>query len=64
MTTREGMRKYEFRMAYLDRLDLRTSGPAFDELNAFGAEGWHIVHVKEDPMRERSLAFFLEREVG
>ncbi len=56
------MHKYEFKLAFLDRLDLRTHGPDFDELNALGAEGWHIVHIKEDPKSERSLAIFMERE--
>ncbi len=58
------MHKYEFKLAFLDRLDLRTSGHDFVELNALGADGWHIVHIKEDPKSERSLAIFLEREVA
>jgi hypothetical protein len=57
------MRRYEFRIVHLDRLELRTSGAALDQLNALGAEGWHIVHVKEAPLRERDLAIFLEREI-
>jgi hypothetical protein len=28
-----------------------------------GAEGWHVVHIKETPLRERDLAIYLEREI-
>jgi hypothetical protein len=57
------MRKYEFRLVFLDRLELRSNGAALDELNALGAEGWHIVHIKEDPLQAKNLAVFLEREI-
>jgi hypothetical protein len=57
------MRRYQFQIVHLDRLELRTSGAALDQLNALGAEGWHIVHIKEAPLRERDLAVFLEREL-
>lgn len=57
------MAKYEFRVVSLDRIELRESGsPAANELNAAGADGWHIVHVKEDPQHGRDLLIFLERE--
>jgi hypothetical protein len=58
------MRRYQFQIVHLDRLELRTSGAALDQLNALGAEGWHVVHVKEAPLRERDLAIFLEREIS
>jgi hypothetical protein len=58
------MRRYEFQIVHLDRLELRTSGEALAELNALGAQGWHIVHIKETPLRERDLAIFLEREIS
>jgi hypothetical protein len=58
------MRKYEFKIAFLDRLELRTGGAALDQLNALGAEGWRIVHIKDDPQRERDFAIILEREAG
>jgi hypothetical protein len=58
------MRQYQFQVVFLDRLDLRTNGPDFDRLNALGGEGWHIVHIKDDPKNERHLAVFLEREIG
>ena len=58
------MRQYQFQVVYLDRLELRTNGSALEQLNALGAEGWHIVHIKVDPMRERDLAVFLEREIS
>ena len=57
------VRRYQFQIVYLDRLELRTNGAALDQLNALGAEGWHVVHIKETPMRERDLAIFLEREI-
>lgn len=57
------MAKYEFKVVSLDRTELRESGsPAAVELNALGADGWHIVHVKEDPQHGRDLLIFLERE--
>jgi hypothetical protein len=50
-------------MEFFDRIELRTQGTrALDQLNALGAEGWRIVHVKEDPQHARDLAVFLERE--
>jgi hypothetical protein len=58
------MRRYQFQIVFLDRLELRTNGAALEQLNALGAEGWHVVHIKEDPMRERDLAIFLEREIS
>ena len=57
------MTRYEFTVVALDRAELRQSGsPAANELNALGADGWHIVHVKEDPQHGRDLLIFLERE--
>lgn len=57
------MATYEFKVVSLDRAELRESGsPASNELNAQGADGWHIVHVKEDPQHSRDLLIFLERE--
>jgi hypothetical protein len=56
--------KYEFNLVFLDRLELRTNGAAFEKLNGLGAEGWHIVHIKDDPRHERDLAVFMERQVS
>lgn len=57
------MAKYEFKVVSLDRTELRQSGSsAANELDALGADGWHIVHVKEDPQHGRDLLIFLERE--
>ncbi len=58
------MHKYEFNLAFLDRSELRTNGDAFATMNELGSNGWHIVHIKEDPLSERDLAVFLEREVA
>jgi hypothetical protein len=58
------MKHYEFRLVFLDRVELRTDGPALGELNALGAEGWHVVHIHEDPQHNRDLAFFMERETA
>ena len=30
-------------MVYLDRLELRTSGAALEQLNELGADGWELV---------------------
>jgi hypothetical protein len=57
------MAKYEFKIVFLDRLELRTGGAALAELNALGGEGWHIVHLKDDPHRERDFAIILERQI-
>ncbi|MEO6991231.1 MAG: hypothetical protein ABI346_01280 [Candidatus Baltobacteraceae bacterium] len=57
------MRKYEFQVLSLDRIELREVGsPASNTLNGLGAEGWHIVHVREDPQHGRDLLIWLERE--
>ncbi len=57
------MRKYEFRLVFLDRLQLRSQGAALEELNRLGADGWRIVHIKEDPLKASDLAVFMEREL-
>lgn len=63
MNRSRAMAKYEFMVVSLDRTELRQSGsPAANDLNALGADGWHIVHVKEDPQYGRDLLIFLERE--
>lgn len=57
------MAKYEFKIVSLDRSELRREGSsASNELNGLGSQGWHIVHVKEDPQLGRDLLIFLERE--
>jgi len=57
------MTRYEFKVVSLDRSELREPGSkASGELNAMGSEGWHIVHVKEDPQHGRDLLIFLQRE--
>ncbi len=58
------MKRYEFQLSFFDRIELRTpDSPALNALNALGAQGWHIVHVREDPQHARDLGIFLEREV-
>lgn len=57
------MARYEFKVVSLDRSALRDpASNASAELNGMGSEGWHIVHVKEDPQHGRDLLIFLERE--
>jgi hypothetical protein len=65
-TLRTGfVRKFQFRLVALDRTDLRKSdSKELQRLNAIGSEGWHVIHVKEDPQNNRDLLFFLEREEG
>jgi len=63
MNSEKVMSQYEFQVVALDRSELRQSGSAAsNELNALGARGWHIVHVKEDPQHGRDLLIFLERK--
>ena len=58
------MKQFEFQVASLDRIELRQPGSgAANELNALGKDGWHVVHVKEDPQHNRDLLIFLEREI-
>lgn len=57
------MKQYEFKLVFLDRVELREeSSNALETLNALGAEGWHVINIREDVQHERSLAVFLERE--
>lgn len=57
------MKRFQFKLVALDRIELRKQdSQELGRLNAAGAEGWRIVHVKEDPQNNRDLLFFLERE--
>jgi hypothetical protein len=59
------VRQFEFKLVTVDRVDLRTeSSEGFRQLNALGADGWQIVHVREDPQSNRDLVVFLQRERG
>lgn len=54
---------FQFRVVTLDRIELRKDDSReMRHLNDLGSEGWHIVHIKEDPQNNRDLLFFLERE--
>lgn len=55
--------KFQFKLVAIDRIELRKDdSQEMRRLNALGFEGWHIVHVKEDPQNNRDLLLFLERE--
>ncbi len=56
------MKQYEFRVVFLDRIELREDGPALATLNDLGTNGWHIVSIRDDPQHNRDLALFMERE--
>ncbi len=56
------MKQYEFSLAFLDRLELRTEAGAFVKLNELGAAGWRVVSVRDDPQHNRDLIFIMERE--
>jgi hypothetical protein len=57
------VKRYEFKLLLLDRIELRAQDSnALSTLNALGAEGWHVVHIRDDVQTERSLAVFLERD--
>ena len=57
------MKQYEFKLVFLDRVELRNEDSnTLSTLNALGAQGWRVVHIREDVQHERSLAVFLERE--
>jgi hypothetical protein len=58
------MRRYEFQLVFLNRVELRTDGPSLARLNELGSQGWHIVHIREDPQHATDLAIFMEREVA
>jgi hypothetical protein len=58
------LKRYEFKLSFFDRIELRTpDSAALAALNELGAQGWRIVHVREDPQHARDLAIFLEREI-
>jgi hypothetical protein len=62
---RNAMRQFEFKLITLDRVELRTeSSEGVQRLNTLGADGWQIVHVREDPQHNRDLVVFLQREQG
>jgi len=55
--------KFQFKLLAVDRIELRKEdSQEMRRLNDLGSEGWHIVHVKEDPQNNRDLLLFLERE--
>jgi len=57
------MAKYEFKVMTLNRHHLREEGSAeIQTLNAEGAQGWHIVVVRDDPRDGSNLVFFMERQ--
>jgi hypothetical protein len=56
------VKQYEYCLVFLDRVELRDGAGALQKLNALGAEGWYVVHVREDPLHGRDLAFFMARE--
>jgi len=59
------MKRFQFQLVALDRVALReASSPEMAKLNGLGSEGWHIVHVKEDPQHNRDLLIFMEREAA
>lgn len=59
------MRQFHFKILAVNAIKLRTEGSdELRQLNALGLEGWHIVHVRDDPQHNRDLLFFLERENG
>lgn len=55
--------KFQFKLLAVDRIEFRKEDShEMRRLNDLGSEGWHIVHVKEDPQNSRDLLLFLERE--
>ena len=59
------MKQFEFQLMSLDRIALREAGSGeMNKLNGLGRQGWHIVHVKEDPQHNRDLLIFMEREIA
>jgi hypothetical protein len=58
------MKQFQFQLVALNRVELRESGSdEMAKLNGLGQDGWHIVHVKEDPQHNRDLLIFMERDV-
>ena len=57
------MTRYEFKILTVERVHLRDEGAeSLAKLNAEGAEGWHMIHIREDPRDGANLVFFLQRE--
>jgi hypothetical protein len=58
------MKQFQFQLIALGRVALReSSSEEMKKLNDLGQDGWHIVHVKEDPQHNRDLLIFMERDV-
>jgi hypothetical protein len=61
----DAVKRFEFEIVHLDRIEIRErQSAARRQLESLGAEGWHIVHIKDDAQHGRDLLFFLERETG
>jgi hypothetical protein len=57
------MKQYECKVIFLDRIELGAEdSETLSALNVLGAQGWHVIHIREDSRNGRSLAIFLERE--
>jgi hypothetical protein len=59
------MASYEFKLMTLNRYHLREDGSdEMRQLNGEGAQGWHIIVIREDPRDGSNLIFFMERQVA
>ncbi|MGB8265543.1 MAG: hypothetical protein WCE44_04415 [Candidatus Velthaea sp.] len=57
------MARYEFKVVTIDRHHLRSDEPVeLQRLNEEGAQGWHIIAIRDDPRNNSHLVFYLERE--
>jgi hypothetical protein len=57
------MTRYEFKILTVERVHLRDEGAeSLAKLNAEGAEGWHIIEIRDDPRDHSHLVVYLQRE--
>jgi hypothetical protein len=56
------VKQYEYCLVFLDRVELREGAAALKRLNEQAGAGWRVVHIRDDPLHNRDLAFFMERD--
>lgn len=59
------MKQFQFQVLSLDRIELRNPDSRdFHALSDLGADGWHVVCVRDDAQYNRHLLFIMEREAA
>lgn len=57
------MKRYEFKIVTIDRIEVRTpESKELAKLNGLGNEGWRVVVVRDDLQHNRDIILLMERE--